>query len=125
PPYWTGKHLAARFDPRRGQAGQSSDLDAIRAVRRARLQAMQEHDLLARLAYRDVEVAERRKLLGQLRELVIVRREHRLAADPFVQVLCHGPGDRYAVVRRRSTPNLVEQHQAAGRGRVENAARFA
>src|SRR3989454_11956522 len=73
----------------------------FRSIRAARLEAVQEHDLVAGLAHRHVEVARVRKLFRELRQLVVVGGEDRLAADGVVQELRHRPGDRHA--DRKST----------------------
>src|SRR5438105_1286671 len=80
---------------------------------------MQEHDFVPRFAHRHVEVARVSELLRELRELVIMGREDRLAPDRVVQELGHGPRDRDAVVCRRPPSDLVEQHEAPRRRAVE------
>ena len=52
---------------------------------------------------------------------MIVRRKKRAAADAIVQVLDDGPRQRDAVVGARAAADLVENDEAAGSGRVENA----
>ena len=107
------------------QPRELGDVDAVRAVGAARLEAMEEHDRLAGLAHGDVVVPRVLQLLGELHQLVVVRGEHRLAADPVVQVLGHRPRDRDAVVGRRAAADLVEQHQAPRPRVVEDGARLA
>src|SRR5258705_750939 len=53
-----------------------------------------------------------------------MRGEDRLAAHSLVEMLAHRPRDRYAVVRARATTDLVEQHETAGSGGVQDGARF-
>jgi hypothetical protein len=65
------------------------------------------------------------ELFGELRELVVVRRENRLAADLVVQALRHRPGDGHAIVCRRAASYFIEQYQAARARAVQNSARFA
>ena len=85
---------------------------------------MQEEDLLPDFLHHHVEVAHRRELVGELRQFVVVRREHRLAADLLMQVLAHCPRDRQSIPCRRTASDLVEQHDTAGRGRVQDRARL-
>ena len=65
------------------------------------------------------------QLFGELRELVVVGREDRLAAHAVVQMLGHRPGDRHAVVGRRATSYLVEQDEAAVGGAAQDGAGLA
>ena len=83
---------------------------------------MQEHHPVAPLLHRDVGVRQTRQALGQLRQLVIVRREDgaRTRATRLVEMLGHRPREREAVVGRRATPDLVEQHQRTGRRRAQD-----
>src|SRR5690606_40077938 len=46
-----------------GQARQPADFDAVAAVRTARLQVVQEYDIVSDLAHRDIEVDELRQQL--------------------------------------------------------------
>src|SRR5687767_2134961 len=72
---------------RRRKTRQSPDLDSVRAVRSSRPQTMQEKDFASHVTNVDGVVADRSELIGELRELVIVRREDRLAPHGVVQVL--------------------------------------
>ena len=49
-----------------------------------------------------------------------MRGEQRAAADLVVQVLDHGPGQREPVVGAGAAADLVQDHQAAARGQVQN-----
>ena len=69
------------------------------------------------------DVAHPRVLRGQRAELVVVRREQRLRADPIVEVLGDRPGDRHAVVGRRAAPDLVERRSGCARSRSGGCAR--
>ena len=55
---------------------------------------------------------------------MVMRREDRLAPDVFVQVLAHRPRDREPVPRRRAASDLVQQHQAPRRRRVQDRTRL-
>src|SRR5579884_3982590 len=61
--------LARPREHRGRQAREPANLDAVRAIGAARLEAMQEEDLVADFANRDVVVPERGELVGQLRQL--------------------------------------------------------
>src|SRR5258706_16407026 len=53
---------------------------------------------------------------------MIVRCKNRLAPDCIVQMLAHRPGDRYSIISRSTSPNLIQEHQASPRRGVKNAA---
>ena len=114
-PFEQSQHLARALDHVARQPGEPADLDSVRSVGAAGLQPMQEQDLLAGFTHRDVEVAERVELVGKLRQFMVVRREHGLAANRVVQVLRDRPCDRHAVVRRRAAPDLVEAARGCAR----------
>src|SRR5688500_9795213 len=107
---------------RRGETGQSPDLHPVRTVCPTRLQTMEEQHLVADFPHTDVIVSYCYQFLRELHQLVIVRREYRLAPGAVVEVLAHRPGDGYAIVGRRATANLIQQHQARRRRRMENGA---
>ena len=113
----------ARHD-RGGESREPAHVNPIGAVGATRLEPVQEHDFLADLAHRDVEVANVLELLGELRQLVIMRRKDRLAPDAVVQALGDRPGDRDAIVGRCATADLIEQHQAPARSGVQDRARL-
>src|SRR5712692_7416345 len=105
------EYLPGARDHRGGQSREPAHVNPIGAVGATRLEPVQEHDCLADLAHGHVEVADVLELLGELCQLVIVRRKDRLAPDAVVQALRDRPGDRHAVVGRCATPDLIEQHQ--------------
>ena len=116
----------ARRTTASGKPGQLGHVDAVRAIGAARLEPVEEHDAcrpVSRTATFRLRACG--QLLGQLHQLVVVGGEHRLAADPVVQVLAHRPGDRDAVVGGGAAADLVEQHQAARGGVVEDRAGLA
>ena len=96
-------------------------MDAVALVGRPGDDLVQEHDLVLPLAHGHVEVLHAGKRFLQVGQLVVVRGEQRAAADVLVQVLDHRPGQRHAVVGARAAADLVEDHQAPRRGRVEDA----
>ena len=55
---------------------------------------------------------------------MIVRSEQRAAADLVVDVFDDRPGQRHAIVGARAASDLVEDHEAAVRGRIQNARRL-
>ena len=63
-----------------GKCGESGDLDAVAAVRRARLHLAQEENLIPCFLHRDVQIADAFELLLEFGQLVIVRGEQRLGA---------------------------------------------
>src|SRR2546425_4819219 len=114
--------LPGTRDDRSGQSREPADVNAVGAVGATRLEPVQEHDLLADLAYRHVEVPDVLELFGELRQLVIMRGKDRLAPDAVVQTLGYGPRDRHAVVGRGATADLIEQDQASAGGGVQDRA---
>ena len=88
-------------------------MDAVGAVGRALLDAAQEHDLVAPLAHRDVQVLDRRQVGRDLGQLGVVGGEQRARARHLGQVLGDRPGERDAVEGARAPPDLVEDHEAA------------
>src|SRR6266540_2277127 len=94
------KYLPGPPDDRRRKSRKLPHMDAVRPVGAARLEAVQEYDLFPGLTQSHVEVARVGDRFRELRELVIMCREDRLAADRVVQELGHGRGDRDAVVGR-------------------------
>ena len=93
--------------------------------RAARLESVQEHDIVADLTHRHVPVAGVRELFGQLGQFVVVRGEHRLAPHGVVQVPGHRPRDGDAVERGGAAADLVQQHEGAARGAVQDRAGLA
>ena len=107
-----------------GQARQARDLDAVALVGASRLDLPQEDDVGSRFLHRDVIIAHAGQKVGQLGKLVIVGGEERLGPSVRLQVLDHGPGDGQAVEGGRAASHLVQQHQAARRGGVEDGGRL-
>ena len=99
-------------------------MDAVALVRAALDDLVQEHDLFVPLANGDVEVAQARQSVGQLGQLVVMRREERLCANLVVQMLDDRPRQAQAVERARAAPDLVEYDQAPVGGIVENVRRL-
>ena len=119
------EHLPRPRHDRVGQSRQAADVNAVRAIRAAGLEPVQEDDLVPYFSHGDIEVAHVLELLGELGQLVVVRRENRFASDRIVQALRDGPRDGHAVVRRGAAPDLVEEHEAARGGGMKDRARFA
>ncbi len=86
---------------------------------------MEEDHRSAGLPDRHIEISGVRQPLGQLHQLVVVRREHSLAADPVVQMLGDRPGDGHAVISGGAAPDFIEQHQRSLGGAVQNRAGLA
>ena len=80
----------ARDDDVGRQAGQPRHLDAVAAVRSARDDLAQEHDVVFPLADDDVEVGHRGQRVGEIGQLVVVRREDGLGPRRG----CSTPGAR-------------------------------
>src|SRR6266511_581572 len=102
------EHLPGARDDRSRQSREPPHVNSVGAVGATWLEPVQEHDFLADLTHRDVEVADVLELLGELRQLVIMRRKNRLAPDAVVQALGDRPGDCHAIVGRCAAPDLIE-----------------
>src|SRR5260370_8600226 len=63
-----------------------------------------------------MDVLDRRKKIGELGELVIMRGEERARTRVLLQMLNDGPGDGKAVERGRAAADFVEKDQARGSG---------
>ena len=110
-PSSVAEYRAGAGDDRVGQPGQLGHMHPVRAIGAAGFEPMEEYYGVARFAHRHVEVAGVGQPLRQLHQLVIVGGEHRLAADPIVQVLADRPGDGHAVVGAGAAADLVEEDQ--------------
>ena len=76
------------------QTGQPRHLDAVTLVCAAGNDLAQENDLLVPFPDRDVEIADAFAFLGELGQLVIVRREECARLDFVVQKFGDAPGNR-------------------------------
>ena len=81
---------------------------------------MEKHELVVVLLHEHLHVGHPGQLVER-RELEIVRGEERAAADLRLQVLDHRLGDREAVIGARAAADLVEDHEAAGGGPIEDS----
>ena len=72
------ENLARAFDDRRGQAGQARHLDAVAPIRAAGHDLPEKDDVVLPLARGDVIVDDARRGVGEIGQLVVVRREQRL-----------------------------------------------
>ena len=115
------EHFSGAFIDGARHAGELGDVDAVALVGRAGDDLVEEHDLILPFLDGDVKVARHRELVVEIGQLVVVRGEERAAADLLVDVLDDAPGEREAVVGARAAADLVEDHEAARRGRVEDA----
>ena len=88
-------------------------MDPVGTVGAARHHAVQEAHLVALLQDLDALVADAGQPIGERRQLVVVGREERPAAEAgrVVDELDDGLGDRDAVVGRGPPPHLVEHDQ--------------
>src|SRR5437870_1130516 len=90
------------------QTGEAGNLDAVTLIGAARDDLAQKDDLIVPFAHGDVEIADATALLGELGQLVVMRREQRARFDSVVEKLGHAPRDREAVERRCSAADLIE-----------------
>ena len=107
---------------RRGHAGEPRHLNAVAAIGSARHDLVQEDDLVLPLARRDVRVYDARQRVGQIGELVIVRREQRLgpAARVRRQIFGDRPRNAQTIEGGGAASDFIEHHQAARGGAMEN-----
>ena len=88
----------ARADHRRGQSGETGDLDAVRAIRPSGTDLVEKDDLVVPLLHGHVEVAHAGQRLGERGQLVVVGGEQHLgSAAAVVELLGHRPRDGEAV----------------------------
>src|SRR5262245_46667949 len=69
------ENLGCTANDRRRHAGEPRDLDAVTSVRSARHDLVQKNDVVLELARRDVAVGDRRQRIGEVCQLVVMRRE--------------------------------------------------
>ena len=115
-----GQVFAGLFQHHGGHARQGRDLQAITLVGRAGLDTVQEDDGVAVFRGVKMHVGDRWLLLGQGRELEIVRREEGVGVDAARQLHGAGPGQREAVEGARAAADLVHQHEALLGGVVQD-----
>src|ERR1019366_2594985 len=106
------------------QSREPPNLDSIGSICSSRLEPMKKEDVVPRFPDIDAVVPNRSELVCQLRQLMIVRREHGFAANLLKQVLAHRPGDADAVPCARPTADFIEQYKATYRSRVQDCACF-
>ena len=116
--------LAGALQHRGRHARQAGDMDTIALVGATGHDLVEEDDLALALAHRDVGVAKSRFGLLQLHQLVVVGGEQGPAADRVVDVLGDRPGQRDPVEGAGPSADLVEDHQAARGGVVEDVGRL-
>ena len=96
-------------------------MDAVGAVGRAGRHLVQEHDVAAPLLDPQRVAGQARQLRGQRGQLVEVGGEQAAAAVDLVQMLDHRPGQRQAVIGGGAAADLVQDHEAARPGQVQDA----
>src|SRR5262245_55253527 len=95
-------------------------MNAVAALGTARCNAMQKYYLLVGFLNQHIVISQLRQSLGELSELVIMRREERPATRLVVQVFGNSPGERNAVVGTGAPADFIKDYQAFRRGVVEN-----
>ncbi len=116
-PLERGEHGACPGHHRIGEPRELRHVHTVRPVGAAGFEPMEEYYRVPGFAHGHVEVAGVGQPLRELHQLVIVGGEHRLAADPVVQVLADRPGDGHAVVGAGAAADLVEQDEGRGASR--------
>ena len=104
----------ARATTRRGRPGEPRHLDAVAAIGAARHDLPQEDDVVVPLARRHVEVHDARQRIGEVGELVVVRREQRLR--PRARVAWRGTRPPPTRCSGRRTSPCRAQSRRARRG---------
>ena len=95
-------------------------MDAVGAVGGAGGDFVQEHHVAAPLLDPQSVAGQSRQLGCQRGELVEVGGEQRPAAVDLVQMLDHGPGEREAVIGGGAASDLVQDHEAARAGEIQD-----
>src|SRR5260370_22547009 len=119
-----GQHFVGAVQDFFGHAGQLSYVNAVTLVGAAGSDLMQEDNLSFALLHQDIVVSQAGKFVGQLSQFVIVRGEKHAATDLVVQILGNGPSQTHAVVGAGAAADLIEDHQAAVGGVVEDVGGF-
>src|SRR5262245_21242072 len=88
-------------------------VNSVAAIGAAFDDAMQEDHLVFPLTHRDIEVLHALEALGEVGQLMVMRREKRAAARFGGDVLRDRPRQRETVKRTRVAADLVENDQAA------------
>ncbi|MPN55073.1 hypothetical protein SDC9_202752 [bioreactor metagenome] len=113
-----------RLDHRSGNASQRGDLYPVTLVCRPFLDGVQENDLFGMLDRVEMHVGEIGVFIGQQRKFEVVRGKQRQRAILLDEMATDGEGQRHPVESRCAAPDLVHQHQAVGRGVVQDGCRF-
>ena len=101
-------------------AGQLGHLQPEAAVRRTLLDVVQEHDVVLVLGRIQVHVGHGRAGVRQAGQLEVVGREQGEGAHRLRQLHRRCPGEAEAVEGAGAAAHLVHQHEAAGRGVVQD-----
>src|ERR1043166_2854466 len=102
------------------QTGQARDLDSITFVRAARDYLAEENNLLVPFADGDIEIADAFAFYRELRQLVVMRCEQCSRFDLVMEKFGDAPGDRQTIERRCPAADLIENHEAALGGIVND-----
>src|SRR5207249_2212957 len=89
------------------QSGKARDLDAVALIGATGDDFAQKNDLLIPFAYHDIQIADAFAILGEFRQLVIVRGEQCARFDLVVEKLCDAPCDGEPVEGGRAATDLV------------------
>ena len=108
------------------QSREPRDVDPVGTIRRAGNHGAHENDFVVPLAHGDAVIFHSRELVGDARQLVIVRgkKRARTAVAVPVNVFGNGPRDRKSVVSRSAAPDFVENDETFRGSVVENICGF-
>ena len=113
------QNFAGAFQHRVRDARQLCHLDTVAFIRTPGHDLAEPDDMVALLFHGYSEVLHTGQRLFELIEVVIVRGEERLCPDR-VQVFRDRPGQCQAIVSAGAAPDLIQNHQGARRGIVQN-----
>src|SRR5215471_1731344 len=91
-----------------GQARETGDLYSVTFVSAARDDFAEKNDLLVPFTHSDVKIADAFTILGEFRQLMVMRGEQTARFDLVVEELGHAPRDRESVKSGSATANLVK-----------------
>src|ERR1700730_14621164 len=117
--------FAGAFDYGFGEAGEAGYFDAIAFVGAAGFDAAEEDDFVGSFFDADVDVFDGWQEFGEFGEFVIVGGEKGARAGVLLEMFDDGPGDGEAVEGGGAAANFVEEHEARGRGVMEDGGDFA
>ena len=103
-----GKNFLGAIENFFGQTGEARDLDAVAFVCAAWDDFAKKNDLLVPFAHGDIQIANAFAVLGELRQLVIMRGKQSARFNFVVEKLADAPRDGETVKSGCAATDLIE-----------------